>query len=616
MDGTMQRVFMIGGAVGMIRELTRRMLLGALALLLGVPVVSGDEPLPVEPVLPAIESMVLRDSANRERQLGRLVAGRKVIVLASLGVECPLARLYMPRLVELAKQHAGEDFVFVGFGSNHQDDLTDLAALAREFEIPFVLLRDHDARLADRLGVTRTPEIVVLDGSGRMRYRGRIDDQYLIGARRASATATPVEDAIAAIRKGEEVAVPVTEPIGCLIGRRPEPRADAHVTYTGEIARIMNAHCVECHRPGQIGPFSLTEYDDVAAWAPMLQETMHAGRMPPWLADPAHGKFSNDPRLSAADQRLFDAWVAAGCPEGDPADLPELPEFVEGWRIAQPDVVVEMAEKPFSVPAEGVVDYQYFVVDPGFTEDKYLVAAEPQPGNPAVVHHIIVHVIRPGGDRIDGVGIAIAYAPGMPPLSMPTGHAMKIPAGSRLVFEMHYTPNGVAAEDLSRVGLRFAPRDSVRQLVISGSILNRRFEIPPGAEAHRVTASRGVDRDYWVTSLTPHMHFRGAAFRYEVIYPDGSREILLNVPRYDFNWQLRYEFARPKKIPAGSRVVCEAVFDNSAGNPANPDPKATVRWGEQSWEEMMIGFYTVVPGPPPVEAARPDGESTVARGEG
>lgn len=540
-----------------------------------------------------VDEFRLKDASGVERSFAELTDGKRGVVLAFLGTECPVARLYGPRLAELAK--GNDQIAVIGINPNYQDDLTKIAAFQRDLGLPFPMLRDQDAKIADRLGVTRTPEVVFLDGERRVRYRGRIDDQYGIGVRKASAKARPLEEAIEAVLEGEEVAVARTEPVGCLIGRKPAPKAGAEVTYAKQISRFMNARCVECHREGQIGPFALTSYEDVAAWAETLRETINEGRMPPWFADPAHGDFRNDASLSADEKRLFEAWVDAGCPEGDPSELPEPPSFAEGWRIEEPDLVVAMRERAFSVPAEGTVDYQYFRVDPKFTEDKYLVAAEPRPGDYGVVHHIIVYVLRPGEKRFNAAEAAIGYAPGLPPLRLPEGQAMLIPAGSQFVFEMHYTPNGKASEDLSKVGLVFTEKERVKELVRSHAAANTKFEIPPGEKAHTVIAKDVLDEDRRLTNLTPHMHFRGAAFTYEAIYPDGTREVLLNVPRYDFNWQLRYDLTEPKLLPKGTQIVCTAVFDNSESNPANPDPTAVVRWGEQSWEEMMIGFYATVP---------------------
>jgi peroxiredoxin len=579
------------------------LLIPALALAL---IAAGEPPRPGA-VGSVVEDFTRRDPAGVERSLAKLAEGKKAVVLAFVGIECPLAKLYAPRLAELARKYEAQGVAFVGIDPNHQDDLTEIAAYARAHDLPFPVLADGDAALADRLGVTRTPEVLLLDEGRAVRYRGRIDDQYAVGARKRAATATALIDAIEAVLKGEPVAVAETEPVGCLVGRKPDPQPGAEVTYSKQIARLLNARCVECHREGQIGPFALTSYEDAAAWAGTMRETIRDGRMPPWFADPAHGAFRNDARLSDDEKRLFDAWVDAGCPEGDTADLPSPPTFAEGWRIEQPDLVFDMADTPFEVPAEGTVDYQYFRVDPKFTEDKYLVAAEPRPGDYGVVHHIIVYVMRPGQKKINAAEAAIGYAPGLPPVRLPAGHAIRIPAGSQLVFEMHYTPNGKPARDLSKVGMRFCGKSEVTTLVRSHAAANNKFEIPPGAKAHTVMAADTIEQDRCLTSLTPHMHFRGAAFKYEARYPDGTREVLLDVPRYDFNWQLRYDLAEPKPLPKGTKIVCTAVFDNSPDNPANPDPTATVRWGEQSWEEMMIGFYATVPAEPrpPVEARKP-----------
>ncbi len=249
-----------------------------------------------------------------------------------------------------------------------------------------------------------------------------------------------------------------------------------------------------------------------------------------------------------------------------------------------------MDSKPFEVPAEGVVDYQRFLVDPGWTEDKYIVAAEARPDNRAVVHHILAYIIPPGARRLDLRSVLVGYAPGTPPVYYGDGVALRVPSGSRLLFEMHYTPNGRPQKDRSYIGVRFTDKDSVQSLLEGRIAINTRFAIPPGAAHHEVTADYRVRQDELLLSMTPHMHLRGKAFRYEAFYPDGRSEILLDVPRYDFNWQLKYVLAEPKKLPRGTRVRCTAVYDNSERNLVNPDPTKTVHWGDQSWEEMMIGF--------------------------
>ena len=285
-------------------------------------------------------------------------------------------------------------------------------------------------------------------------------------------------------------------------------------------------------------------------------------------------------------------------PEGDPSDLPEPPKFVTGWRMSQePDQIIKMRHEPFDVPAEGVVEYQYFEVDPGWDEDKYVIATEARPDNVAVVHHIIAYVIEPGSDPSEEKNrrMLVGYAPGSIPTEMEEGTAMHVKAGSKLIFEMHYTPNGTKQTDHSYICLRFTDKKNVKRLLKGDAALNTRFTIPAGNSNYIVTAeTKKMRRDTMLLDMSPHMHLRGKAFRYEAQYPNGKREILLNVPRYDFNWQLSYKLSEPKLLPKGTVIKCTAAFDNSDRNPVNPDPTEAVGWGDQSFEEMMIGFFTTV----------------------
>ena len=434
----------------------------------------------------------------------------------------------------------------------------------------------------------RTPEVLIFgpaDKNGRtLRYRGRIDDRYGVGYARDAATRDDFGLALESVLKGEPVDVPATEAVGCKIGRARPADPDAAVTWASGTdgapgaAAVIFRNCAPCHRPGEAAPFALLDYEEAAGWGPMLAEVVNQNRMPPWPADPAHGEFSNDARLSPVEKETLLSWVKAGCPQGDPAAAPEPPTFADGWRIGTPDLVLPMADEPAEVPAEGTMKYRYFRVDPGFTEDRYVVAAEPRPGNPAVVHHIIVRVLPPGTKRkIDPGDALIGYAPGLPPMQLKPGQAFKIAAGSQFLFEMHYTANGRPETDLSRVGLKFIDPEAVGgeknlTLVRSEAVMTHRFAVPPGAESYEVTASRRAPADFTLLALTPHMHFRGASFKYELTTPGGETRTLLNVPEYDFNWQLRYDLAEPLKIEKGSRITCTATYDNSAGNPSNPGP--------------------------------------------
>jgi peroxiredoxin len=544
------------------------------------------------PVGRHIENFTLPDTYGRSRSLAE--AGEApAVVIAFLGTECPLARVYGRRLGEMAREYRDRGVIFAGIDANQQDSLTAVAAYAERHGIEFPMLLDTRNEIADLFGAARTPEIFVLDANRIVRYHGRVDDQYGIGIQRTVPQRRDLAIALDEILAGKQVSVPQTPATGCIIGRRRSVEPHGDITYASHVAAILNRRCVECHRDGQIAPFSLTSYDDIAGWEGMIAEVISEGRMPPWNANPEHGHFANDARLSAEEKQTLLSWIENGCPLGDPAEIPPAPEFADGWRIPEPDAVVYMRDEPYDVPATGVVDYQYFEVDPGFTEDKFVTSLEARPGNPAVVHHIIAFLKPPGEKERRGLGsMLIGYAPGTSPLIFPDGAAVRIPKGSKLIFELHYTPNGVAQSDRSYIGMTFTEEENVTRTIGGGEALNHEFQIPPGESDHVVTATRKSPRDVLLISLTPHMHLRGKSFRYDIQYPDGTEEVLLDVPEYDFNWQLRYELAEPKMIPKGSVLTCTAVYDNSEANPNNPDPTRTVGWGQQSWDEMMIGFYT------------------------
>ncbi|HEY3124543.1 MAG TPA: thiol-disulfide isomerase [Thermoanaerobaculia bacterium] len=381
-------------------------------------------------------------------------------------------------------------------------------------------------------------------------------------------------------------------------GSSPQP------TFNKDVAPILYKNCVACHRPGQIAPMSLVAYKDVRPWARSIREVVMERRMPPWLAEPHYGEFANDRRLSQKEIDTIAAWVETGAREGESGDLAPAPQFTEGWTIGAPDLVLAMNEE-FSVPADGVVPYKYFTVPTNFTEDRYVQFAEIRQGNRAVVHHVIVTVREPGDSAgpadapsgEDGTrrgrnpdGMLVGWAPGMSPLMLPPGKAKLIKAGSSLVFQMHYTPNGEAGRDRTSVGLTFA-KGPVEKRVVTTPVAARALVIPPGEPNYESHSSYTFKEDCRILSFMPHMHVRGKDFEYRLVYPDGVSKIVLRVPRYDFNWQLSYFLKEPLAVPKGSRLECTAHHDNSAGNKYNPDPTKEVRWGPQTWEEMMIGWF-------------------------
>ncbi len=545
-----------------------------------------------------IDNFTLKDFRGKEHSLSDY-KDNKLVVAYFFGTECPLAKLYSARLAEMSKEYADKGVAIIGINSNVQDNISEIESHVVRHNVEFPALKDVGNVVADMFGATRTPEVFVLDQEGIVRYTGRIDGQYTFGS--GVGLSSPVqkrEDLKVALNEllaGKAVSEPHVVAKGCLIGRvRPQQESD--VTYSNQIARIFQSRCVECHREGQIAPFAMTDYEEVAGWGEMIAETIEDQRMPPWHADPAHGEFANEQRLTALEKKQIRTWVDAGCPEGNPADLPEPIAYHEGWYLPEgPDEIFYMAEEPATIKAEGTEPYRYFTVDPGFTEDKWVTLAEALPGNPAVVHHIIVFVQPPNSEPRDhgDSRLLVGFAPGTRPQPMKPGWAKRIPAGSKLVFQMHYTPIGSEQTDRSMIGLIYCDESEVSHRAVTTNASKHDFVIPPGAKDYEVVSEKEFTRDTLLTSLFPHMHIRGTAFKYEMHYPDGKTEILLDVPVYDFNWQNHYILKEPKLIPKGSKMVCTALFDNSLDNLANPDPTEEVRWGDQTWEEMMIGWYDV-----------------------
>ena len=367
-------------------------------------------------------------------------------------------------------------------------------------------------------------------------------------------------------------------------------------TFAKDVAPIFYSKCVECHRPTMFAPMSLVKYDDARPWAKSIRNRVSARTMPPWGADPAHGVFKNDPRLSDKEIATILAWVDAGAPKGSDNDLPAVPEFVDGWTIGKPDAVFEMKE-PFQIPATGVVEYQYIRIPTGITEDKWLAAIEIKPEARAQVHHVIAFTV-PAGSPLNeagalGPGNIGGVTPNKPGVIFDPGVGRMLNGNSDIVLQMHYTTNGKATTDRTQVGLRFL-KEPPSMVQRGGSVIQPRFVIPAGDPNAEVRGSRVLPADTILTSLTPHMHLRGKDMTYTAKYPDGRTEVLLSVPKYDFNWQITYQLKEAKRMPKGTEIEVVAHFDNSPQNKFNPDPTKDVRWGDQTWEEMMIGFWGTV----------------------
>ena len=528
----------------------------------------------------------------------------KLHVVCFLGTECPLVRIYGPRLQRLADRYSERGVRFVGINSNIQDSMEDLKEFASEYEITFPIGKDHDRSVAVQAGATRTPEVFVVDTDGHIRYQGRIDDQYKPGIARDKANVHDLRQAIDELLAGKPVSRPKADAVGCLIALPRGKPKQSDVTYCDQVLRILQKNCIECHREGQIGPFVLDDYDEVVGWADMSLEVIDQGRMPPWHADPTIGKFANARHMPEEDKETLRSWVAAGMPYGDADDLPPKQQYADGWRMSkEPDLVLSMSDKPYAVASEGTIEYQYFVVDPGFTEETWIRGAQVIPGNSSVVHHCIIFQRPPDGAYLKGAGMLAAYVPGQLSSDLPPGYAYRIAAGAHLVFQMHYTPTGKPQEDLTRLGLIFEKPENVTHEVFVINGIDTEFEIPPGAASHEVNAEvEWFPKNGEILSLTPHMHVRGKSLTVK-IHKGQSKTPLLRVPSYDFNWQHDYDLATPLPLADVDRITFTAVFDNSEDNPSNPDPTQYVCWGDQTWEEMALTFLRV---------AEPLDQSTVA----
>ena len=387
-------------------------------------------------------------------------------------------------------------------------------------------------------------------------------------------------------------------------------------TFTKDVAPILQKNCQVCHRPGEAGPFSMLTYEQTRPWAAAMKEAVVTRKMPPWFADPHYGKFTNANALTQSEIDTIAAWADAKAPKGDPKDLPAPVNFVEGWQIGQPDLIFQLPQ-PFDIPASGVIDYQHIIVPSGFTQDTWVQAAEVRPTDRAVVHHIIAFVREPKSNWFKGQkpgvfflapqvktteepdtsalpsDFLVGYAPGQPAEILRPGQAKLIKAGSDFVFQVHYTPNGKPTRDQTRLGIVLA-KQPPQERVLTLSATNGTFKIPPGDPDYRVDAAFEINTDVKLSGLHPHMHGRGKDFEYRVVYPTGEKQTLLSVPHYNWHWQNWYTLDQPILLPKGTKIECTAHFDNSANNPDNADPTREVPWGEQSWDEMMVGFFNLV----------------------
>lgn len=530
-------------------------------------------------------------------------------VVAFTSTSCPLSRKYLPTLVELHREFSARGIRFILVNCIATDEADDMREAAAKFTTNIEYVPDPDSKIAAHLNAASTTDVFVLDRSMTVIYHGAIDDQYGFGYAIDAPRQTWLRDALEAGLSNRPVLVSATAAPGCVLQTPRTATASSEVTWHNQVSRLLQRHCVECHRDGGVAPFPLDTLEDAIAHAPMIREVVARGSMPPWFAAKDNAATAspwiNDRSLSSSEKQQLAAWLDNGMPAGDPVHSPIPRTFADGWLIGKPDVIYQFS-KPVRIKASGTMPYQQVFVDTFLEQDQWVQAIEVQPGNRGVVHHVLVFV-QDGDDepnvRDDAAdergGYWGIYVPGNSTLVYPEGYAKKIPKNARLRFQMHYTPNGTETEDATRIGLVFAKQEPKYEVRVAG-VVNHTFRIPPGADNHPVVGSiRNIPADIQVLGFLPHMHLRGKAARYELI-SGGQTRTLLNIPHYDFNWQLLYRYAEPLSVKAGDTLQFTAWYDNSSGNPANPDPTREVRWGPQTTDEMHLGYVEyIVPGAKP-----------------
>lgn len=534
-------------------------------------------------------------------QTGNLYARKstQATVIALTDTTCPIAQKYAPALVRLEKEYGPKGVRFLFVNLIEDEDSEAIAAFRKQHPFEGSYIHDATHEWGLELGAQCTTDVFIVDRANTLVYRGAIDDRIGLGYIKHEAEMEYFRDAMDAVLKNHPPLVQATWAPGCVLDLTPSPTpaATAEITYHNRISRIFQRNCNDCHHQGGVAPFPLETFKDVRKKRGMIRYSIEEGIMPPWFADNHSGPWVNDRRLLPEDQEALFHWLENGMPEGDPADAPVRREYPDGWRIGEPEVIYQIPEV-VEVPAEGVMPYMIYRIETEFPEDRWVQAVEVRPTSIGVVHHVTVHVlpkiVEKGGKnwqkKVGRHGFFIGYVPGADHRIYPKHMARRLPAGATLFVRIHYTTNGTPTTDQTRIGLRF--RKDVPPYEVRCEAVQDRdgLRIPPYADNHTHSSDQKSPWDVTLLSLMPHMHLRGKSFHYEVFLPNGEVVKLLDVDNYDFNWQFLYVFEDPPSFPQGSIVRATGVFDNSRNNPANPDPSKEIVWGQQTVDEMCIGY--------------------------
>jgi hypothetical protein len=540
---------------------------------------------------PRVADFALLDAEGYYHRLSRH-RDAKAIVFYVHGLGCTVVENSLASLQALRDRYREAGVRFFLLNANPRDDRAALTAEAARLGIP--ILKDESQLVIEGLAVARTGESILIDPSTwTIRYRGPIDDRVGYEGEKPRPRQAYLRDAIEAQLDGDSVALSAAPAPGCLI----EPLAVARpVSYQTDVVPVLRNKCLACHRSGGGAPWAMDRYETVKAWNAMMREVIMNHRMPPWHADPAIGAFSPDLSLTVAEKRTLVHWIDAGAPRSAAADplVSDPPEADRAWPLGEPDLVIDLPAQ--KLPAQGVLPYRWLKVPIQVDKDQWVRAAHLKPSNPRLMHHGFVFVHYPERLKarepawLEGLnGFFTAQVPGFRITPFPEGSGQFLPAGSTLVFQLHYVTVGQPSVDRPRLALYFHDRPPPREYAVA-SAANRHIRIPPGAPDHRERAELELGEEVTLDAFYPHMHYRGSHFRYEARYPDGRVEPLLSVPNYSFTWQTVYRLASPLVLPKGTRIAVEAGFDNSDRNPVNPDPSKEVRWGLKDYDEMLVGY--------------------------
>lgn len=546
-----------------------------------------DQPSPVKLGQPVGE-FTFKDIRYLPRSLADF-GERKAYVILFSTLDCPVALKYLPKLKELDADYRDKGVQFISVNVGPSDDLREIAYQAITVDAEFPFVKDMDGQVAKAVGAARAGEVVVIDADRKLRYRGRVDNQFRLSGERPTPDREDLKLAIEDVLAGREVAVAETPVDGCLISY-PKPRVrSTPVTYNEHVLPLLQAHCQDCHRSGATeAPFALTSYQDAVDHAEMIGEVVSEQRMPPWYATKEHGEFTNVRRMSSDERALLEDWVRSDRPEGDASKAPQPREFPTAkWKIGEPDLVLKTPVQ--KIPASGYIDYRYVFLPHVFKQDTWVQGVQILPENSKAMHHCNMLYAK-AGEKPSSRNFITGQVPGGDPMILDNHVGFLIPANSVLILQIHYVTLGQPTTDQISVGLRNA-REVIHKNLKHMQVTDLTFKVPPHAGHYPVSAVRELKNDSTGYGLFSHMHLRGKDMTYKALYPDGRSETLLVVPNYSFDWQQAYRWPENKvKFPKGTKLEVSAHFDNSKFNPFNPDPNKEVEEGQQTFQEMMYGF--------------------------